>query len=120
MTTAIRSLCFFMDVFPCVIERLLARGPSQTESYADGIAGQWPLSLRRHVLHFLRLGGAGREQEAQVGAGRNIARAHAHIFGRQVGARGKTADGEMLAVLLARGQRFSVSLVHPRMVVLAG
>ena len=25
MITAIRSLCFFMDVSPCVIERLLAR-----------------------------------------------------------------------------------------------
>jgi hypothetical protein len=32
-----------MDVSPCVIERLLARGPNQTKAYADGIAGQCSL-----------------------------------------------------------------------------
>src|SRR5271170_2157107 len=42
MITAIRSLCFFMGV-SCVIERLLASGPNQTQAYADGIAGQCPL-----------------------------------------------------------------------------
>jgi hypothetical protein len=29
-----------MDVSPYVIERQWAKGPSQTEAYADGIAGQ--------------------------------------------------------------------------------
>jgi hypothetical protein len=43
MIAAIRSSCLFMDVSPYVIERQLAKRPSQTEAYADGIAGQCPL-----------------------------------------------------------------------------
>jgi hypothetical protein len=32
-----------LDIGFAVIEPLLARGPNQTEAYADGIAGQYPL-----------------------------------------------------------------------------
>src|SRR5215471_4386541 len=72
------------------------------------LANRFVTSLSRYrtkldVVHLLRLGGAGGREEAEIGSGRDIAGAHAHEFGGEVGARGKAADADMLAVLAARG-----------------
>jgi hypothetical protein len=56
-----------MDVSPCVIERLLAGEPNQTEAYADGIAGQCPLCIRKRTfLGRISMSALGHKQTLQA------------------------------------------------------
>ena len=71
-------------------------------------------------MHLLRLGGAGGREEAEIGSGRDITGAHAHEFGGEIGARGKAADADMLAVLAAPGNGPGIGIAQPRMLVLTG
>src|ERR1700733_100771 len=77
-------------------------------------------SARRHLAHFLGLGGASREQEAQIGAGRDIARAHFHKLCGKLRTGGESADADMLAVTAADVDGLGVSVAQARMLVLAG
>src|SRR5215831_20381715 len=83
------------------------------------------LSLSRYateldVVHLVHLGGASGQQEAEIGASRDIARPHAHEFGREVGPRRQAANADMLAMLAARGNGPGIGIAQARMLVLAG
>jgi hypothetical protein len=71
-------------------------------------------------VHLLRLGGAGGQQKAEIGSGRDIACAHAHEFGGKVRARCKPADPDMFAMLAARGNGPGIGIAQARMLILAG
>src|SRR5215472_4217240 len=75
---------------------------------------------KRDVVHLLRLGGAGGQQEAEIGSGRDIARAHAHEFGSELRARSQPADADMLAMLATRGDGPGIGIAQAWMLVLAG
>src|SRR5262249_29857240 len=69
--------------------------------------------------HLLRLVGAGGEQEREIGAGRDVTRAHPHVFGGELGPRREPADPDMLAVLLRRCDHTLIGLAHARVLILA-
>jgi hypothetical protein len=71
-------------------------------------------------MHLLRFGGAGGQQKAEIGSGRDIARAHAHEFGGEIGARCKPADADMLAMLATRGNGPGIGIAQACVLVLAG
>src|SRR5947199_353575 len=64
------------------------------------------------VLDLLGPRRRGAEQEGQVGAGRDIARAHPHILRHQIGAAGEAADAAILAVLAAGIDHGLVDFAH--------
>src|SRR4029077_5021161 len=72
------------------------------------------------LLHLLRPCGAGAHEEREVGAGRDIARAHPHELGDQVWPRREPAYAAMLAVPAAGRDGVGIGLAHPRMIVLSG
>src|SRR5207248_3531456 len=48
----------------------------------------WFPSLQLDLVHFLGLGRASGQEKSKIRSGRNIARAHAHECGGEIGARG--------------------------------
>src|SRR3974377_1425003 len=66
----------------------------------------------RDVVHLLGFGGAGGQQEAEIGPGRDIARAHAHEFGGELWPRCQPADADMLAMLAARGDGSGIGIAQ--------
>src|ERR1700720_596808 len=72
------------------------------------------------VVHFFRLGRASGQQEAEIGSGRDIARAHAHEFGGKLGAGSEAADADMLAMLAACGNGPGIGIAQALMLVLSG
>jgi len=82
-----------------------------------------PLSrygTERDVVHLLGFGGAGGQQEAEIGPGRDVACAHAHEFGGELRPRCQPADADMLAVLATGGNGPGIGIAQAWMFVLAG
>src|SRR5215468_11091318 len=76
------------------------------------------LTLQLNAPDLLGPVGAGRQQELQVGACRNVTRAHADILCDQLRPAGEPADPGMLAVLAAGSDHARVTVAHLFVLVL--